>query len=93
MWKKSIVYRSKNKEDWEKAQALLNGAGIESWPFAAQESPIPGCGAKVDPRSFLNKNPVPDKVCRIEVALADQEKAHSVLDGQVQPVRSYGYSI
>lgn len=93
MWKKTIVYRSKDQADWEKAQELLKNANIESWPFTAQESPIPGCGSKVDPRSFLNKKPVPDKIYRIEVSVADQEKAKSVLDGQVLPVRSYGYSL
>ena len=71
----------------------MKNANIESWPFTVQESPIPGCGSKVDPRSFLHKKPVPDKIYRIEVSLADQEKAREILDGQVLPVRNYRYTL
>ena len=60
---------------------------------AAQESPIPGCGAKVDPRRFLNKNPVPSTIYRIEVSMENKERAGSILEGKVLPIRSYGYSI
>lgn len=92
-WKKTLVYRSKDEKDWEKAKDLLAEAGIEAFPFAAQESPIPGCGAKVDPRRFLNRNPVPSTIYRIEVAVENKERAGSVLDGKVLPIRSYGYSL
>ena len=49
-WNKTLVYRSKDKDDWDKAKKLLEEADITYFPFAAQESPIPGCGAKVEPR-------------------------------------------
>ncbi len=51
-WKKTLVYRSKDKDDWDKAKKLLEEADIVYFPFAAQESPIPGCGAKVNPCRF-----------------------------------------
>ena len=91
--KKALVYRSKDFRDWEKAKKLLTDAGIALFPFAAQESPVPSCGAKVDPRSFLNPNPVPSTICRIEVSAEDKERAGSILDGKVLPIRSYGYGI
>ena len=91
--KKTLVYRSKDQADWEKAKELLAENGIEFFPFAAQESPVPGCGGKVDPRKFLNPKPVPTTVYRIEVAAENKEKAGRILNGKVQPVRSYGYSI
>ena len=92
-WKKSLVYRSKDKSDWETAKSLLTEAGIEIFPFAAEESPMPGCGGKVDPRKFLNKNPIPSTVYRIEVLTEADETAKGILAGNVQPVRSDGYSI
>ena len=92
-WKKTIIYRSKDSEDWEKAKALLESAGIAYSSFAAEEAPMAGCGAKIDPRRFMNPNQVPSTVYRIEVALDQKEKANSVLLGRVQPVRSYGFSV
>lgn len=92
-WQKTIVYRSKDEQDWATAKRLLADAGIESYPFAAEESPIPGCGVKVDPRKFLNPNPVSSTIYRIEVAKADKERAEEVLLGKVRPVLSYGYSL
>ncbi len=90
-WKKTLVYRSKDKDDWDKAKKLLEEADIAYFPFAAQESPIPGCGAKVDPRRFLNRNPVPSTIYRIEVSVENKERAGSILEGKVLPIRSYGY--
>ena len=92
-WKKTLVYRSKDKDDWDNAKKLLEEADIACFPFAAQESPIPGCGAKVDPRRFLNKNPVPSTIYRIEVLMENTERADSMLEGKVLPIRSNGYSI
>ncbi len=90
---KSIVYRSKDPADWETAKRLLEEAGIERYPFVAEEVPAGGCGGKIDPRKFLNAKPVPSSIYRIEVAEADRERAEDVLRGKVQPVRSYGYVI
>lgn len=92
-WQKSIVYRSKDKTDWEEAKRLLMESGIEHYPFAADEAPGAGCGAKIDPRKFMNEKNIPSKIFSIEVAKEDKERARAVLDGKVQPPRSYGYSI
>ena len=92
-WQKTIVYRSKDEQDWATAKQLLADAGIESYPFASEEAPMAGCGVKIDPRKFLNSNGVPSIVFRIEVAKGDKYRAEGVLAGKVQPVRNYGYSI
>ena len=34
-WKKTLVYRSKDKDDWDKAKKLLEEADIACFPFAA----------------------------------------------------------
>ena len=91
--RKALVYRSKDKQDWEKAQELLGQAGLECFPFAGQEPPVPGCGAKIDPRKFMNKSPVPTTLYTIQVAAADKEKAEAALADKVLPVRSYGFGI
>ena len=87
------VYRSKDQADWEKAQTLLAEAGIPATPFVTQEVSGTGCGAKIDPRTFLNKTPLQKVVFHIDVAAADEERAKAVLSGRVRPVLSYGYSI
>lgn len=92
-WKKTLIYRSKDKADWDTAKKLLEEADIVYFPFTAQESPIPGCGGKVDPRKFLNPKPVPSRIYQIEVSTENKEHARSILDGKVLPIRSYGYSI
>lgn len=92
-WKKVLVYRSKDKEDWTKATELLRQAGVEFFPFAGEEPPVPGCGAKIDPRKFMNKKPVPTTLYTIDVAAADKERAEAALAGKVLPVRSYGFGI
>lgn len=91
--KKVLVYRSKDEEDWNRARKLLQEADIECFPFTTQEPPVPGCGAKIDPRKFLNRKPVPTTIYKIEVTTEDMEKAESALAGKVLPVRSYGFSI
>ena len=91
--KQSRVYRSKNQADWEKAQALLREAGITFSPFVTRGVSGTGCGAKIDPRTFLNRTEGPKVIFHIDVAAADEKKAQDVLRGKVQPVLSYGYSI
>ena len=92
-WQKRIVYRSKDKADWEEARRLLLESGIEHYPFAAEETPSACCGAKIDPRKFMNKKNVSSTIFSIEVAKEEKERARAVLAGKVQPPRSYGYSI
>ena len=92
-WRKKLVYRSKDREDWDRAKGLLEEAGIEHFPFASEELPAGGCGAKIDPRKFLNAKPVPTTIYRIEVAAADGERAEAVLRDKVKPVISYGVGL
>ena len=73
--KQTRVYRSKNQADWEKAQTLLREAGIAFTPFVTQEVSGTGCGAKIDPRTFLNKTEVPKVIFHIDVAAADESRA------------------
>jgi|GEM_PF-1027627 len=93
--KKTVVYRSKDQEDWIEAKRLLEEAGIDFTHAATEEVPVSGCGAKLDPRKFANseKKEVPKTVYRIEVVNADKDCAAEVLDGKVLPVRSYGLGI
>ena len=92
-WRKVLVYRSKDKADWEKAKRLLQEAGVEYFSLAGEEPPVPGCGAKIDPRKFMNPNPVPTTLYTIDVAAGDKQKAEAALAGKVLPVRSYGYGV
>lgn len=89
-WRKSIVYCSKDKADWEKADTLLAGAGIEKESWHSPEPTLAGCGAKVDIRTFAKRGQIPKEIYKIEVASVDKEKAEHVLEGKVQPVRYYG---
>ena len=93
--KKSVVYRSKQEDDWKVAQDLLKEAGIEFKEIATEEVPVGGCGCKIDPRRFADGAPkeISKRVYRIEVAEADKEKADAALEGKVLPVRSYGMGV
>ena len=91
-WKKTVVYRSRDKDDWLKAQDLLSKEDVEHWPFAAEEAPMAGCGIKIHPGKFWSSKNVPSVIYRIEVAVEEKERADSVLAGKVQPVRSYGFT-
>ncbi len=92
-WMKCVVYRSRDKDDWEKAKRLLEEAGIEHYPFAAEEVPVAGCGAKINPGRFINKGKISSCIYRIEVSSSNQEKAENILSGKVMPVLSIGFSL
>ncbi|MBQ7515586.1 MAG: hypothetical protein IJS96_04835 [Schwartzia sp.] len=93
-WKKAVVYRSRDEADWTRAKELLAEAGIAAVPFAAEEMPVAGCGAKIRPGNFLNFGDAsPTKIYRIEVAASDKERAAAVLEGKVLPVRDCGFSL
>ncbi len=90
MRKSVVIYQSKKSEDWEKAQKILKEAGIEHHAWTAEETPVAGCGSKIDPRKFMRKVEIPKQICRIEVAQEDREEAERVLKGQVLPFIHYG---
>ena len=88
--RKSLVYCSKDRDDWEKAKGLLAEAGIDITARNVEEPPVGGCGAKIDARSFLSGKSVSKDIYRIEVAPADRERAEAALKDKVLPVRHYG---
>ena len=53
---KVVVYRSRDEADWTKAKQLLEEAGIEQFPFAAEESPVAGCGIKTTPGRLFRRD-------------------------------------
>lgn len=86
----AIVYRSKDEEDWEKAKALLEEAGITMKAWIQEEPPVGGCGAKVDIRKFMNDKPFKKHIFKIEVAKEDKANAEEVLKDKVKAPESYG---
>ena len=90
MFRKTLIYSSKDREDWEKAQSLLQKSAITFSPSESEEPPVGGCGSKIDIRSFMKREPIPKTIFKIEVNRAEADRAKSLLDGKVLPVRSYG---
>ena len=91
MFRKNVlVYQSKKKEDWEKAQQLLASAGIEHHAWFVEEAGAAGCGSKIDPRKIMRRIEIPKEIYRIEVDRQDGKKAEDTLRGNVLPVISYG---
>lgn len=93
IWTKTVVYRSRSQEDWAKARQLLSEAGVENQPFAAEEPPVAGCGAKIHPGRMFHTDRFPSTIYRIEVSPSDAEKAKKILNGKVMPVLPIGYGI
>lgn len=89
---KRIVYRSKDEEDWKKAQGLLTDAGIEFYEWTTADIPAGGCGAKLDVRKLSGKK-IPKTIYQIEVGNKDYSHAVSALQDRVKPVLSYGTMI
>ena len=86
----AIVYRSKDEQDWEKAKALLEEAGIEMKYWVQEDLPMGGCGAKVDIRKFMNDKPFKKFIFKIEVAKEDEKAALEILKDKVKKPESYG---
>lgn len=91
--RKTVVYRSKDEADWNKARALLHDAGIKHSAWKSEEPPVGGCGSKLDIRSFGRAGNIPKTIFSIEVDRADQKPAAEVLSGRVLKPRSYGTGI
>ncbi len=85
-WSKALVYRSRNRDDWEKAKNLLQDAGVEIFPAATEEIPVAGCGCKIHPGKMVNPERYTPVIYRIEVSTSDREKAEKILEGNVMPV-------
>lgn len=86
----SLVYRSKNKADWEKAQELLQRSNLNFRAWHSEEAPVGGCGSKLDIRQFGRKAPISKTVYKIEVEAKDKAEAQNILVGKVLPIRFTG---
>lgn len=89
--RQSMVYRSRDKEDWMCARGLLEEQGIAHKPSEKEEMPMGGCGAKIQPGNFWGKSR--GRIFCIEVALELKEKAERILQGKVLPVRECGIQL
>ena len=91
--RKALVYRSKDPEDFQRAKALLEEAGIAFFRYETEEAPAAGCCGKIDVRKYSGAPYIPTRIFRIEVAAAHKPAAEAVLDGKVLPVKSYGFTV
>ena len=48
-WKKTLVYRSKDKDDWDKAKKLLEEADIACFLQQRRRAPFPAAARKSIP--------------------------------------------
>lgn len=87
------VYRSKDKEDWERARALLEQAQLKIRCWCSEELPVGGCGSKIDIREVASGREVPRTIYHIEVTKSRQAEARAVLEGKVLPMKSYGSAL
>jgi len=85
-----LIYRSKDRGDWEAAQAILTAQNIEHTAWESEELPVGGCGCKIDVRKTSKEKVIPKTVYQIEVSKAAAEDASAALAGKVRPMRSYG---
>jgi hypothetical protein len=82
--KKTAVYLSSDEADFKLAKEILKKEQILYYEYAAEEMPVAGCGARINP-ARLN-NPVERMVFRLSVVSEDVEKAVNVLQGKVKYV-------
>lgn len=91
--KNILVYQSKDQADYQKAQELLEEAGISHHAWESEEVSQCGCGGKVDVRKFGRKGPIPTRIFHIETERENAEEAKRVLKGKVRPILYYGYGV
>lgn len=77
----ALVYdEQKGREDWKAAKEKLKTAGIKiNTGYYEKECPVGGCGSKLDIRDFGPRGRIDRKGYYIRVALADVEKAKTIL--------------
>lgn len=90
-WQKSVVYRSRDKEDWLRAKNLLETCGIDFVPLESTEVPVAGCCARLQPGNMFGKENRP--VFSIEVPKKYKEQAAELLQGKVRPVMDCGFRL
>lgn len=79
--KEKLVYKEKGKkQEWQKAQELLKGAGIKMTTTAIpSEMKVCGCGAKLDIRDFGPRGKIDRNMYYIDVAEKEWSAAREVL--------------
>ena len=88
----TLVYRSKDESDWNRARELLNHDGVTYRAWKSEEPPVGGCGAKLDVRT-LASGKIPGTIYSIEIKNDQAKAAREALSGKVLPPRSYGAGI
>ncbi len=90
-WRKIMVYRSRDKDDWLKARNLLEANGIEYTSFESEEAPIAGCCGKLNPGNIWGTKK--RYIFRIEVPIKYKEQAITLLEGNVLPIKACGFQL
>ena len=78
-FKQILIYSSKNKEEWLKAQELLSKAEISFKTYITEEPPLVCCGARLDPREFWTGKKRAREIYQILVNKEFKSKAEILL--------------
>ncbi len=90
-WRKIVVYRSRDKDDWVKARNLLESNGIEYTAFESEEAQIAGCCSNLNPGNIWGTKK--QYIFRIEVPVKYKEQALTILEGNVLPIKACGFQL
>lgn len=75
------IYESHKKQEFKKIQKRLKDAGIRYYAVQSDlQSPVGGCGAKLDIRTFMRKDAPDFTTYFIRVSEADAERARRILE-------------
>ena len=80
--KKTAVYLSSDEADFNLAKEILEKEQIRYYEYAAEEMPVAGCGARINP-ARLNKH-LNLMTFRLSVVPEDVEKAIHALQSKVK---------
>ncbi len=80
--KKTAVYLSSDEADFNLAKEILKKEQIRYYEYAAEEMPVAGCGARINP-ARLNKD-LNLMTFRLSVVPEDVENALQTLQGKVK---------
>lgn len=80
--KKTAVYLSSDEADFNLAKEILKKEQIRYYEYAAEEMPVAGCGARINP-ARLNKH-LNLMTFRLSVVPEDVENALQTLQGKVK---------
>ncbi|MDO5400003.1 MAG: hypothetical protein Q4F17_03360 [Eubacteriales bacterium] len=79
--KKITVFQEKSRDRWLAAQAALKGAGLAGVRGGYfEETPVCGCGAKLDPRDFGPRGKIDRNTYYIRIYAEDEARARAILE-------------